>query len=278
MSASRRIGLLFAVSLLAALALPAGVGAETGNAQEGNDGHARNITCSGGDFGTFSPELIPSGTYRSLTVTGFCEVASGATIRVLYGLNVAPGGFLVASGALDNGGTFPDCNRTIRVSDGVRVGAGGSLILGDGPGSGCVTNTKTTIDGGLRADGPLYLIIHGVTVDGGVTSRGGGDDLPCNFAGLPTYLALEDSNIDGRVSVSGYRACWLGFARNHIDGGVTLANNVLADPDAMEILSNTIHGRLACWGNSPSPTNIADGIAFEPNTVSGKETGQCVGL
>ena len=89
---------------------------------------ARNLTCSAGDLGTFSPELIKSGTYGTITVTGFCQIESGATVVVRAGLIVAPGGFLVASGVLDNFGQFPDCNRTITVSGGIRVGDSGSLF------------------------------------------------------------------------------------------------------------------------------------------------------
>lgn len=246
-----------------------------------------SLTCSGGDFGTFTPELIQSGTYHSITVTGFCEVASGATITVRSGLTVAPGAFLVAAGALDNGMQHPDCNRTITISGGVHIDNGGSLILGDGEGSGCVPNTQTTVNGGLTADAPLDLIVHGVTVNGGYSSIGGGDGQPCNFAGLPTYTTLEDSHVNGGATISGYDACWLGFARDHINGGVTLRNNVLDDPDAMEILSNTINGGLACSGNTaggvPRATNQGDvgpggSLVTEPNTVHGAETGQCVGL
>ncbi len=270
------------VALAASVGLVAGMLAGSTGAVAA--GSAPSFTCSGGDFSTFTPQLIPSGTYRSITVTGFCEIASGATVIVKSGLTVAPGGFLVASGALDNGLQFPDCNRTITVSGGIKIGAFGSLILGDGPGSGCAVNTKTTVNGGLTAAGPLDLIVHGVTVNGGVTSLGGGDNSPCNFEGLPTYSTIEDSHVNGGVIFSGYRACWLGFARNHINGGVTLTNNHLDDPDAMEILSNTINGGLACSGNVPTPTNILDAHptpppnTVEPNTVHGPETGQCAGL
>jgi hypothetical protein len=236
-----------------------------------------NYTCSGGDMGTFTPEMIPKGTYRRLKVTGFCEVAPGATVRVHDGLTVAPGGFLVAAGALD--GQAPDCNRTITVAGGVHVGAGASLILGDGPGSGCRVNTSTTVNGGVDAVAPLNLIIHGAAINGGVSSIGGGDGLACNFQGFPTYSTIEDSHVNGGVTVAGYRACWLGFARNHINGGVSLTNNVLDDPDAMEILSNSIHGALACAGDSPMPTNVSDESGHaEPNKVTGRESGQCLGL
>jgi hypothetical protein len=234
-----------------------------------------DLTCGGSQA---SPGILGSGTYKSVTVTGFCLVPPGSTIMIRGGLNVTSGGFLVASGALD--GAAPVCDRSITIRDGVNVRPGGSLILGDGEGSGCVPNTHTVVNGGLRASGALDLIIHGVTVDGGLVSIGGGDHGPCDFSAPtgPTYLAVEDSHVNGGAFVAGYSACWLGFARNHINGGVALLNNTLDDPDAMEILSNAIHGRLACFGNSPKPTNVADSVLLEPNTVTGQETGQCVGL
>ncbi len=235
--------------------------------------------------GTFaSPGILPSGSYRSVTVTGACLVPPGSTIVVRGRLTVAAGGFLVASAAFDG-----VCDRSITIRGGVRVAPGGSLILGDGPGSGCAVNTHTVVDGGLRAYGALDLVIHGIVVHGGLTSLGGGDHAPCNFGAPtgPTYLTVEDSHVDGGIVVAGYNACWLGFARNHVDGGVLLLKNVLDDPDSMEILANTIDGGLACYGNTaggvPRATNQGDvgpGGSFvtEPNTVRGPETGQCVGL
>lgn len=246
-------------------------------------GAAPSATCSG----SFDqPGILASGTYSSVSVTGPCFVPPSSTIAVLHGLTVEPGGFLVAAGALD--GPAPSCTRSITISGGVAVKPGGSLILGDGEGSGCVPNTHTVVNGGLHANGAIDLIIHGVVVNGGLDSMGGGDGGPCNFASPtgPVYATVEDSQVNGGLTLSGYNACWLGFARNHVTGGVTLQNNVLDDPDAMEILSNSINGGLACSGNVaggvPRATNLVDNPdgshSPEPNTVHGLETGQCVGL
>ena len=225
--------------------------------------------------GTFSdPGILGSGTYDSVVVTGFCMVPPGSTIVIRSGLTVAPDAFLVASAAFDG-----VCDRSITVGGRVTVGNDSSLFLGDGAGSGCVPNTHTVVNGGIRADQPFSLVIHGVSINGGVVSAGGGapvcDEVtfnPCSFS------ALEDSRVSGGVSVSGYGGFWFGMARNHVTGGVSLHNNILEDPDAMEILDNTITGGLVCAGNSPVPTNVADGLFFEPNTVIGAEKGQCAGL
>jgi len=232
---------------------------------------SRQTSC-GGPFD--APGILGSGTYGSVVVTGFCMVPPGSTIVIRSGLTVAPGGFLVASAAFDG-----MCDRSITIGGGVRAGLDSSLFLGDGAGSGCVPNTHTVVNGGIRADQAFSVVIHGVVVHGGVQLMGGGapvcDEVtfnPCSFS------ALEDSHVSGGVAVSGYGGFWFGMARNQVSGVVSLQDNSLADPDAMEILSNTINGSLVCTGNSPVTTNVADGLYLEPNTVTGAETGQCAGL
>jgi hypothetical protein len=66
---------------------------------------------------------------------------------------------------------------------------------------------------------------------------------------------------------------------------VSVNNNTMGDPDAIEIGLNNIHGTLACSGNALAfpgpggvPTNSFDGSPPNPNTVTGAETGQCAGL
>ncbi len=270
------------VSILASATLVAGLLAVSAGAPVAASGGPRSLTCSGGDLATFSPELIKSGTYRTITVTGFCEIESGATVVVRSGLVVAPGGTLVASGALDNFGQFPDCNRTITVSGGIQVRASGSLFLGDGPGSGCEVKTETTVHGGLRAAGPAFLLVHGVTINGGIRSHGGSGPLggPICFPDpeliCPFWSAIEDNRINGGATIDGYDGFWFGFIRNQVNGSVNLTNNLLLDPDGNEYVTNTIHGSLNCSGNSPAPW-VGDSQG-ELNTVTGPKTGQCVGL
>lgn len=270
----RVVSVLASASLAAALlAFSSGTAAAAG---------PPSLVCSGGDLDTFSPEVIKSGTYSTITVTGFCEVESGATVVVTSGLTVAPGGFLAASGVLDNFGQFPDCNRTITVSDGISVGAGGSLFLGDGPGSGCQTNTKTTVNGGLTAAGPAFLLVHGVRINGAMDSHGGSGPLggPICFPDpeliCPFWAAIEDNRINGSVTIDGYDGFWFGFIRNQVSGSVNLNDNVLVDPDGNEYVTNTIHGRLNCAGNTPAPW-VGDS-GGDLNRVTGPKTGQCVGL
>lgn len=43
------------------------------------------------------------------------------------------------------------------MSGGVKIGAVGSLILGDGPESGCAVNTTTTVNGGVTSLGYVSI-------------------------------------------------------------------------------------------------------------------------
>jgi len=122
------------------------------------------------------------------------------------------------------------------------------------------------------------LIVHS-TIFGSVSSIGGSAGVNCDpdpRAGGPDYSTFEDNQIMGSATVSGYTGCWFGFIRNFVGGSVTLTDNTLADPDAMEVVTNTILGNLACDGNSPAP-QIGDS-GGEPNNVRGQKLGQCAGL
>lgn len=260
-----------ALALLASLGLAGALFAGTVAPVMAASGGQGKMSC-GGTFD--SPAILGSGTYGSVVVTGFCFVPPGSTIVIRNGLTVAPNAFLVASAAFDG-----ICDRSISIGGGVTVGEAASLFLGDGAGSGCSPNTHTVVNGGIRAHDAFSVVVHGVVVHGGFLLVGGGapvcDEVtfnPCSFS------ALEDSQVSGGVSVSGYGGFWFGMARNQVSGVVSLKDNALADPDAMEILSNTIRGSLVCTGNTPMPTNIADAQFPGPNTVTGAETGQCTGL
>lgn len=91
--------------------------------------------------------------------------------------------------------------------------------------------------------------------------------------GEPIFSTFEDNHISGGVSVTGYHSCWFGFIRNESHGTVRLKNNILADPDAMEVVTNKIFGNLVCFGNSPAP-QLGDSRG-QPNVVTGRKIGQC---
>jgi hypothetical protein len=106
----------------------------------------------------------------------------------------------------------------------------------------------------------------------------------------PVFSDYEDDSIGGSITISGLSSCWLGVLRDKITKNFSLTNNAMADPDAMEIGTNTINGNLACSGNTnavPASAAVWDSheanpnngsfyprIA-EPNTVKGTRSGQC---
>ena len=261
-----RLALLTLLSALAAGLLMVGTagGASTSN-----------YVCSG----LF--QSIPPGSYGSVTVTGLCSIEGTVSIR---------GGLTVASGAgLDAQGS--DCNSFVDVAGGVRVLASGVLFLGNGEGTGC-PSSNDVVSGGLRATDPLAVVVHGTSLNGGFSVEGGGGGTSCDDAlvqgidiGTPPFTDVEDSRVNGSANISGMSTCWMGFIRNQTNGGLTVNDNTMGDPDAIEIGLNTINGGIACSGNALAfpgpggvPTNSFDGSPPNPNIVNGKESGQCIGL
>jgi len=108
------------------------------------------------------------------------------------------------------------------------------------------------------------------------------------------FSDVEDSRIGGNVAISGLKSCWLGLARVKVGGSVTVSNNTMADPDAIEILATQIAKDLSCTGNSHpaaasppgdqpvwdsadiSPAGTLYPRGAEPDTVGGTRSGQCV--
>ena len=85
-------------------------------------------------------DVLGSGTYHSLTVTGFCTVPNGSNVVIKGGLTIAPGAAFLATSFLDG-----KCDRSVTVSGGIQVGDGATLILGDSAiGTGCA-GAKTVI-------------------------------------------------------------------------------------------------------------------------------------
>jgi hypothetical protein len=104
---------------------------------------------------------------------------------------------------------------------------------------------------------------------------GGGvncDSVPA-LLGSPAYAAYEDVTVGGNVTISGFRSCWLGLIRTYVHGSVVFLNNVVADPDGNEIVTNMIGGDLFCARNTPKPQVGDSGGA--PNFVGHKALGQC---
>jgi hypothetical protein len=155
----------------------------------------------------------------------------------------------------------------VTVRGGVVIEQGATFVLGSEETSG----GTGTISGGVHATNPASVQIHFATINGGIDVQGGSGPFGGPFD--VTFNAIEDNHINGGATVEGYNGFWFGFIRNDVNGAVNLNDNALADPDANEYVTNTIHGSLNCAGNSPAP-QIGDSEG-SPNQVTGAKTGQC---
>ena len=166
----------------------------------------------------------------------------------------------------------PACysNRPVTITGGLYVRHGGTFVLGDEghPGN------NGTISDGVHATNARSVQIHFTRINGGIEVLGGSGPVGGPF-GI-TWTTIEDSHVNGGVTIAGYDGFWLGFIRNTVNGTVTMRNNLLADPDGNEYVTNTIHGSFQCSGNSPKP-QVGDSEG-SLNHVTGAKTGQCAHL
>jgi hypothetical protein len=158
----------------------------------------------------------------------------------------------------------------VRIEAGLWMEAGATFVLGSEE-SGWTTGT---IDGGVHAVDPASVQIHFATINGGIDIRGGSGPFGGPFE--VTWNAIEDNVIHGATTVVGYDGFWMGFIRNTAFGSVTMRGNTLTDPDGNEYVTNTIHGNLSCWDNSPAP-QVGDSQG-SPNRVTGRKAGQCIAV
>jgi hypothetical protein len=258
--------------------------------------------------GKFQTPGLLKGTFpNGVIVKGVCAVRTGKA-HVIGNVTVTNGAAL--------GAVFGRNHSSLTVTGNVIVDKGGIALLGckanpDGTGFPCVDDPSKThptltshvvVTGSIIENSPLGVIVHNSTIGRNVTESGGGGGLSCAppstgvFAAImsPVYSDYEDSSVGGNVSISGLSSCWLGLARVKVHGNVTVKNNVMGDPDAIEIVTNNIGKNLSCRGNShpsggppgampvwnsaeanPNSKAIYPRIS-KPNTVGGKRSGQCV--
>ena len=226
-------------------------------------------TCTGGDFqtGTFVP--IPSGTYRSITVTGACQPAPDAVITVVGNVYVAAGAVLDAQSA----------PSTITVGHDVTAAPGSLLGLGCLPdpvghttGHPCTVepaeSSNITVNGNVTAIGANTVLLNGITVKGNVVLIRGGEQ-----AGNP--WPIKTNTIGGNLLVAGVTPEWLGVVVNKIGGNVILTNITVAEGETIDVASNTVGRNLVCWGLAPA---VSGGFPGEVNVVGGQALGQCANL
>ena len=104
----------------------------------------------------------------------------------------------------------------------------------------------------------------------------GGAGVSCPTPPTSNFSAVEDDTVFGSVSIQGLTSCWLGVIRNRVNGNVVISNNRMADPDANEVVSNTIFGNLSCFNNRPHAQIGDSGGSL--NTVTGSKLGECATL
>ena len=258
--------------LLSFLAATILVGASVGiNSTSARAAGAAPYTCTGGS--------IPPGNYSSLTVAGPCGLDSGS-VTVQHSVTILSGGALFAA--------FGGSDLT--VGQNVNVEPNGVLVLGCEPEAFICFNdpdqevgtlmTHHAIGGNLIADGALTVIVHKTAIQGNAIVSGGGGGVNCDaqpiLEGSPAYATFEDNVIGGNAVITNWDSCWLGFIRNTVSGNVNFHQNETFDPDANEVVTNVISGKLNCSANSPAPQIGDSGGSL--NTVSRGATGQCVPL
>jgi len=247
-------------------------------------------TCSG----TPSAPGVLTGTHGAVVVKGACEVNAGAAV-VNGDLTLSPGSALLAAFALND--QTGSGTSSLAVTGNVLVRAGATLLMGCNPANfACLDDPNQsnptlsmhpTVGLDLRSNQPLGVIVHNFSVGGDVIQTGGGGGVNCKPQGVfklfqsPVYSTYEVGTVGGDVRISGYLACWMGVVEVHVGNTMVMYRNRLADPDAIEILSNNITGNLICRGNSRTWDNGDIGPNLfprqpEPNTVGRNRKGQCV--
>ena len=232
-----------------------------------------NATCASGS--------VAPGTYRSLTITGFCNLDSG---NVTVERNVT----ITGTGGL-NAGFF---GSDLTVGRDILIQPGGLVLLGCEPiASPCFNDpnrdkggttgwqTNHSVGHNFVSKGGVLVVVHHTTFWGEVAQTGGGGGLSCAQLfpmGPPAYTTYEDNTIHGDITVAGLHTCWSGIFRNNVWGTVNWNDNVTGDPDGNEVSGNLVHGNLNCFNNAPA-AQFGDSAGV-PNTVIGTTRGQCNNL
>jgi hypothetical protein len=250
---------------------------------------AHGSTCSGT---AEAPGVLAGKYFGNVTISGECLVDEGEAV-VEGNLVVGEGSSLIAAFGL-NDLTHRNLSRLI-VHGSVRVRPGASLLMGcepmyfpcldDPDPENATLSSSGLVYGTVSSHEALGVVLHNSTIDGNVLQSGGGGGLQCVpegvFEEFPVYSDYEDLTINGHLEVKDLESCWLGIARVHLSGRLDLIGDQLADPDAIEILSNQIGGNLDCRNDSQvwDTVDLTEELyprGPRPNTVIGQRAGQCV--
>jgi len=249
-----------------------------------------SATCSG----TPTAPGVLTGTHGSVVVRGACEVNAGPAV-VKGNLTISPGSVILAAFALND--KTGKGHSSLTVTGNVLIRSGAVAVLGCNPANfACLDDpnqNKPTLSShdsiglDLRSNQPLGVIVHNFSVGGDIIQTGGGGGVNCKPQGVfklfqsPVYSTYEVGTVGGDVRISSVHSCWMGVVELQVGNTVVIHGNQLADPDAIEILSNHISGNLICRGNSMTWDNedTSEHLfprAPEPNTVGRNRAGQCV--
>ncbi len=244
------------------------------------------------------PGVLAGNYSGDVLVKGLCVVNSGP-VHIHGSLTLSEGSALAAIFALNV--TNGKANSRLEVRGNIRVERGATLFLGCDPQSfpckddpnqmNPTLSSADRVGGSITEQQPLGVVVHNTTIGGSVVQVGGGGGLTCVPSGIfatkamsPVYSAYEDSTVAGSITIRDDHSCWLGITRTQVGGSVRLTDNHLADPDAIEILSNHIGDDLACFGNTQhlwdsSEASFGQATLYPrtpgPNSVEGKRLGQC---
>ncbi|MFZ1156091.1 MAG: hypothetical protein WAN93_14435 [Solirubrobacteraceae bacterium] len=282
------------VALSASSAAADGPPGHHGDWQRGKSSHrppSRANTCTGTPE---APGVLAGVYFGNVSIEGFCEVNAGQA-HILGNLTARPGSVLLAAFGLDD--QAGSGSSSLTVAGDLRVQSGATALLGCDPEHfACIDDpepehatlsSQDRIFGSLREQQPLGVVVHNSVILGNLSESGGGGGETCEPSGVfatfgsPVYSDYEDTTVGGNLNVSEVTSCWMGVIRDHVGGNVRIIDNQLADPDAIEILSNQIAGNLKCLQNSQTwdssdETEAPYPRAPGPNTVGGRRTGQCV--
>ncbi len=249
----------------------AGAGASTAGASKAGERSGANAstTCTG----SLEHPGVLSGTYSgNVTIDGVCAVDDGPA-TVDGELTVLPGGGLNAAYSGE---------PILTVTGNVNIGSDAAAVLGcELYGIECFDDAGATgivrLGANLNAKGALGVVMHKGTVHGNVKQSGGGGGLNCEnpgpglyrTIGFPVYTDYEDSTVEGTLKVTGMRSCFLGMFRTHVLGNATLTNDLLAEPEKVNLAHDVFSRNLSCSKDSK--------FFFDSDTVLGKAKGECAG-
>ncbi len=220
------------------------------------------------------------GTYWNVIVRGVCVVNRGPVL-VQRNIWVGKGSALLAA--------YGRNHSHLTVDRDIFVKANGTLLLGceakhfpclDDPHQKHPSlNSHSTIFGSLLGDHALGIVVHNSRIGHQVSQLGGGGGPTCKPHGIfktvhsPVYSDYEDNFIRGNLTIRHVRSCWLGVIRDFVASSATVSSNTMKDPDAMEVVTNTVLLNLVCWRDSPR-VQFGDSHG-KPNKVGKRARFQC---